>query len=296
MTDDRPDRAGRPLDGNPLALTVTPDGSILEWGDDVRRVEGGVDELFRSPDPEALARTWHGGGTAVDPTGVAGRSAPVAPIGRQEVWACGVTYLRSRDARRVESASAGGDVFYDLVYDAERPEIFFKATPHRVVGPGGRVRIRRDSTWNVPEPELTLAVSSSGRIFGHTIGNDMSSRSIEGENPLYLPQAKVYDGCAAIGPRLVVGPVPGPDTAITMTIARAGATLFAGDTSVGRIKRPLDELVSYLFRDNSFPDGVYVMTGTGIVPGDDLTLRPGDVVSISIDGIGTLENHVTVAD
>lgn len=253
-----------------------------------RAVADGVDLLFAADDPAGLAVEWFESGTDL-----AGDVAPdAAPIGAQEVWACGVTYLRSRDARKIESERSGGDVFYDLVYDADRPEIFFKATPHRVVGPGGGVRIRRDSTWDVPEPELTLAVSRSGRIFGHTIGNDMSSRSIEGENPLYLPQAKVYDGCAALGPRLVIGEAPGADTGIRLEIVRDGASVFTGATSVGQIKRSFEELIEHLRRDNSFPHGVYVMTGTGIVPGDDFTLRAGDVVHIEIDGIGRLTNHV----
>lgn len=286
-----------------LAITATPVGLTVTLGDEGARTAptgATIDALFTDDDPAARARQWFEQGRAVedpddaDHPGPAGQ--PLAPIGSQEVWACGVTYLRSRDARMVESESSGGDVFYDLVYDADRPEIFFKATPHRVVGPGGRVRIRRDSTWDVPEPELTLAVSARGRIFGHTIGNDMSSRSIEGENPLYLPQAKTYDGSAALGPRLVIAPPPGPDTGIAMTITRDGATAFEGETSVSQIKRSFDELVAYLFRDNSFPAGAYVMTGTGIVPGDDFTLRPGDVVAISIDGIGTLTNEVGVGD
>lgn len=279
-----------------LSITATDQGLVAETGGLARRVDLTIDDLFRAEDPAALADDRFGSGTDVEPGSATRAPEPLAPIGSQEVWACGVTYLRSRDARRAESESAGGDVFYDLVYDAERPEIFFKATPHRVVGPGGAVRIRRDSTWDVPEPELTLAVSSAGRIFGFTAGNDMSSRSIEGENPLYLPQAKVYDGCAALGPRLVVGSPPGPDTVIAMTIARSGETVFAGETSVGRIKRSFEELVEHLFRDNSFPAGAWVMTGTGIVPGDDFTLQPGDRVAITIDGVGTLENHVVRAD
>ncbi len=278
-----------------LSITATTSGTLVQLGAEAGLVPAGrgdtaLDELFTAADPEAVARAWFDQRLPVGPN----PPTPAPPIGAQEVWACGVTYLRSRDARRVESEEAGGDVFYDLVYDADRPEIFFKATPHRVVGPGGGIRIRRDSTWNVPEPELTLAVSSSGRIFGHTIGNDVSSRSIEGENPLYIPQAKVYDGCAALGPRLVLGPPPGVDTTIALTIVRHDSTVFEGETSVGRIKRSFDELVEYLFRDNSFPNGVYVMTGTGIVPGDDFTLQPGDEVSIVIDGVGTLTNRVVV--
>jgi 2-dehydro-3-deoxy-D-arabinonate dehydratase len=251
------------------------------------RARTAIDELFRADDPAGLARRWHDDGEPVDSVRA---SAP--PIGSQEVWACGVTYLRSRDARMEESESAGGDVFYDLVYDAERPEVFFKATPHRVVGDGGAVRIRRDSTWDVPEPEFTLAVSAGGDIFGYTIGNDMSSRSIEGENPLYLPQAKLYDGCAALGPALVVGELPPSDTTIELEIRRGGEVVFAGATALDQIKRGFDELVEHVFRDNSFPHGAYVMTGTGIVPGDDFTLAPGDEIAITIAPVGTLTNHV----
>jgi 2-dehydro-3-deoxy-D-arabinonate dehydratase len=216
-----------------------------------------------------------------------------APIQSQEVWAAGVTYLRSRTARMEEAKAAGGGDFYDRVYEAERPELFFKATPHRVVGPGGQVRIRSDSKWNVPEPELTLAISSAGKIFGFSIGNDMSSRDIEGENPLYLPQAKTYLGSAAIGPCLVmtVG-LPGKDTRIQIEIVRDGKSAFAGATNIGQIKRPLPTLVEFLFRDNQFPCGAYLMTGTGIVPPDNFTLAHGDEIRITIEPVGTLCNTV----
>ncbi|GAB3571181.1 fumarylacetoacetate hydrolase family protein [Spirosoma luteolum] len=217
----------------------------------------------------------------------------LAPIGRQEVWAAGVTYLRSRNARMEESKKAGGGDFYDRVYDAERPELFFKSTPGRVVGPDASVRIRRDSTWNVPEPELTLFVTTSGRIIGYTCGNDMSSRSIEGENPLYLPQAKTYDGACALGPCLYVPASPiAPDTTMQLTIDRAGETVFAGSLSIDQMKRQHTELVGFLFRECSFPDGCFLMTGTGLVPPDSFTLAPGDVIHISIGGIGTLSNPV----
>ena len=217
----------------------------------------------------------------------------LAPVGRQEVWAAGVTYLRSKVARMEESGAAGGGSFYDRVYAAARPELFFKATPHRVVGPGGVVRIRSDSKWNVPEPELALLVNPRAQIVGYTIGNDMSSRDIEGENPLYLPQAKVYDGCCALGPCVLVheGPLV-KETEIRLEVRRAGAVAFAGRTALSQIKREFGELVGYLFRDNSFPDGCYLLTGTGIVPPDDFTLRPGDEVDITIDPIGTLRNTV----
>ena len=244
-----------------------------------------VDALLQGAD----AGAWFTDGVASDePTD------RVAPIGSQEVWAAGVTYLRSREARATESAESGGDVFYDRVYDADRPELFFKATPHRVVGPGGTVRIRRDSTWDVPEPELALVLDRSGAIVGFTIGNDMSSRSIEGDNPLYLPQAKVYDGCCALGPAIVLGPPPGPSTQIAMTITRDGSDVFAGSTTVAAIKRGLGELAEWLFRASSFPHGAFLLTGTGIVPPDEFTLAPGDVVAITIDGVGTLTNPVDV--
>ncbi|UFH56788.1 fumarylacetoacetate hydrolase family protein [Spirosoma sp. KNUC1025] len=217
----------------------------------------------------------------------------LAPIGRQEVWASGVTYLRSRNARMEESKKSGGDNFYDRVYDAERPELFFKATPERVVGPGANVRIRADSTWNVPEPELTLFITSTGKIVGYTCGNDMSSRSIEGENPLYLPQAKSYDGAAALGPCLYVPESPiSPDTQIQLEVIRDEQAAFTGNIAISQMKRQHTELVSFLFRECSFANGCYLMTGTGIVPSDDFTLRSGDQISITIDGIGTLMNTV----
>ena len=214
------------------------------------------------------------------------------PIGDQEVWAAGVTYFRSRTARMEEAETAGGDVFYDKVYDADRPELFFKATAPRTRGHLDHVAIRSDSSWDVPEPELTLAITSGGKIFGHTIGNDMSSRSIEGENPLYLPQAKVYTGSCSIGPCLVVGDPPGPDTTIAIEISRENEVAFSGDTTVSQIKRSFEELAEFLFRSNEFKHGAYLMTGTGIVPDSDFTLQPGDIVSISIDGIGTLTNTI----
>jgi 2-dehydro-3-deoxy-D-arabinonate dehydratase len=220
----------------------------------------------------------------------------LAPIGRAEVWAAGVTYFKSRDARIEESQDAGGGDFYSRVYDAPRPELFFKATPSRVAGPGKPVRIRRDSKWNVPEPELALWISSEGTIEGFTIGNDMSSRDIEGENPLYLPQAKVYDACCGLGPGLLVaeGPLP-PETAIKVEIARQGNIVFHGDTSLARLKRTPEELADWLFRDQVFPDGCFLLTGTGIVPEAGFTLEGGDEVRIEIDGIGRLVNPVVQA-
>jgi 2-dehydro-3-deoxy-D-arabinonate dehydratase len=217
----------------------------------------------------------------------------LAPIGSQEVWACGVTYLRSKLGRQEESKEAGGGDFYARVYEAERPEVFFKATPHRVAGHGGQVSIRKDSTWDVPEPELTLVVTSSGKIVGYTIGNDMSSRSIEGENPLYLPQAKTYDGCAAIGPCIYVSDEqPDADTNIYLEISRQQQKVFEGSVKLGQMKRKLEELVSFVYRACSFTQGSLIMTGTGVVPGNDFTLQAGDEIRITIDGIGTLMNTV----
>lgn len=249
-------------------------------------------ELFTSSDPQSFVSAAYENGSdgeSFDP------AIPYqAPIGDQEVWAAGVTYFRSRTARMEEAESAGGDVFYDKVYDADRPELFFKATAPRTRGHQDKVAIRDDSTWDVPEPELTLAINSEGKIFGYTIGNDMSSRSIEGENPLYLPQAKVYTGSCAIGPCLHVGHAPGPDTAISIGIARGGEVVFNGETQASQLKRSFNELAGYLFRSNEFRYGAYLMTGTGIVPDSDFTLQAGDLISISIDGAGTLVNEVEV--
>ncbi len=217
----------------------------------------------------------------------------LAPIASQEVWAAGVTYYRSRSARMEESKSVGGGDFYDRVYSAERPELFFKATASRVVGTGENVRIRRDSKWNVPEPELTLLINNRGQIIGHTVGNDMSSRDIEGENPLYLPQAKVYQGSCALGPGVLISPEPLPSsTPIRIEIVRNSAIAFSGATTLAELKRAPTSLVEYLFRDNTFPFGTFLMTGTGVVPPDTFTLAGGDRIRITIDPIGTLENAV----
>jgi 2-dehydro-3-deoxy-D-arabinonate dehydratase len=215
------------------------------------------------------------------------------PVERQEVWAAGVTYFRSRTARMEESKVAAGSQFYDLVYNADRPELFFKAAAWRVVPSGHPVRIRRDASWNVPEPELALLVSPSGRILGYTAGNDMSSRDIEGENPLYLPQAKIYDGSCALGPALVVSDdLPPPATSIAMEIRRSGAAVFSGTTTLARMKRDLSSLVAYLYRETSFPEGCVLLTGTGVVPPDDFTLQRGDEILIAVDEVGTLQNIV----
>ena len=217
----------------------------------------------------------------------------LAPIGNQEVWAAGVTYYRSRSARMEESESSGGGDFYDRVYSAERPELFFKATASRVVCTGANVRIRSDAKWSVPEPELTLLINHRGQIIGYTVGNDMSSRDIEGENPLYLPQAKVYEGSCALGPCLLISPDPLPATTpIRIEIVRKGATEFSGATTLAELKRAPASLVEFLFRDNIFPFGTFLMTGTGVVPPDTFTLASGDLIRITIDPIGTLENTV----
>jgi 2-dehydro-3-deoxy-D-arabinonate dehydratase len=220
----------------------------------------------------------------------------LAPIEEQEVWAAGVTYFRSRAARMAESESAGGGDFYDRVYSAERPELFFKTTAHRVVGSGAAVRIRRDSKWNVPEPELTLLVSPNGKILGYTVGNDMSSRDLEGANPLYLPQAKTYDKCCALGPAILITRDPLPSsTKIDLKIRRGPETAYHASTTLAEMKRGLEELLGFLFRESSFPKGCILLTGTGIVPPDSFTLAVGDLIEISIDGIGVLANPVEQA-
>jgi 2-dehydro-3-deoxy-D-arabinonate dehydratase len=222
------------------------------------------------------------------------RARLLTPVESQEVWAAGVTYLRSKQARMEESEFSA--TAYDRVYDAARPEIFFKSLPDKVVSPGEPVGIRTDARWNVPEPELALVISSSGNIIGFTIGNDMSSRDIEGENLLYLPQAKIYTASCAVGPWIVVGPSENEvrQWSIRLEIRRGGDVVFAGDTRAGQIKRPFSELVEYLFRSQQFPNGAVLLTGAGVVPPDSFTLEARDSVRISISGIGTLENPVAV--
>lgn len=261
---------------------------IAQRGEDCFRIAGGnLDVLFAQEDP---ARWLCDQLTHAVP--VLRPADCLAPIQSQEVWAAGVTYLRSRDARIDESKDAGGGTFYDRVYDAERPEIFFKATPHRVAGSGGALTLRSDSRWNVPEPELALAINHAGRIFGYSVGNDLSSRDIEGENPLYLPQAKVWNACCGLGPGLVVRePLP-RETAIEIEIMRAGAPVFRGATSLAQMKRTQPELAAFLYRDNAFPHGCYLLTGTGIVPPNDFTLASGDEVRITIAGLGSLVNFI----
>jgi 2-dehydro-3-deoxy-D-arabinonate dehydratase len=234
------------------------------------------------PLPGDLAQVLRGRPTSV-----------LAPVGNQEVWAAGVTYFRSRSARMEESKDAGGGTFYDRVYEAARPELFFKSAAWRVRGPHAPIRIRRDAKWNVPEPELALYVNARGKIVGYTIGNDVSSRDIEGENPLYLPQAKVYDGSCALGPGIYVtdDPLP-PSTAISLRITRGKDIVFQGDTTLAQMRRKPDELVAYLYRETSYPTGCVLLTGTGIIPPDAFSLQSGDLVEITIEPIGTLVNTV----
>lgn len=271
------------------------DETFLQSDDQTVRVASfAFDELFTAEDPEVLVRSIFDQGEPVATleSSFVADTPWLPPIGRQEVWAAGVTYYRSRSARMEESEKSGGDQFYDLVYEAKRPELFFKATGSRTRGHLAPVRIRDDSDWDVPEPELTLAFNREGKLFGFSIGNDMSSRSIEGENPLYLPQAKVYRGSCAIGPCLVVGNAVSRETTIEIEILREGTLAFSGTTTVAQIKRSFDELAQFLFRENEFPNGVYLMTGTGIVPDSDFTLTSGDRIRISIGNIGTLDNTV----
>jgi 2-dehydro-3-deoxy-D-arabinonate dehydratase len=249
--------------------------------------------------PEQLFRSGRGEAASLlsqikpgDPVNEITETLPPALPGT-EIWASGVTYQRSKTARMEESEKAGGDVFYDLVYEAERPELFFKSMGWRAVGSGGPIRVRADSEWDVPEPELTLAVNAGGEIFGFTVGNDVSSRSIEGENPLYLPQAKVYRGSCALGPGLLLGSESlDAEASISLTITREDRRMFEGQTDLTQLKRSFEELVEFLYRELDFPEGAMLMTGTGVVPGSDFTLKSGDVVEIGIAGIGTLQNVV----
>ncbi len=275
-----------------MLLYRTEGGPVLRAGKAWHRIDRPWDELVNDDDLASFLEKQAASSRA-DAALAAAAAMPLAPLGNQELWAAGVTYLRSRTARMEESQTAGGGDFYDRVYQAERPEIFFKATPHRVARPGQAMHLRSDSKWIVPEPELTLVVTRNGKIIGYTVGNDLSCRDIEGENPLYLPQAKTFDRCAAVGPAILVAErPPSPETRVGLTIRRGDQEAFVGSTTLAQMKRSLDELVQFLFRDNSHPQGCLLMTGTGIVPPDDFSLRSGDVVEISIDGIGTLVNPV----
>ena len=248
-----------------------------------------LSDILHAPDPAGLTKFLVDPKTPPVPLG---EVTLLAPIDRQEVWAAGVTYTRSQVARMEESET--GASHYDRVYTAARPEIFFKATPNRVSGPGEPVRVRADSKWSVPEPELALVVSPDKRLVGFTIGNDMSARDIEGENPLYLPQAKFYNQCCGLGPGVLLAdkPLDRKATKIALTIERNGKKAFKGETDLGQMVREFDELVDWLGRENDFPAGAVLLTGTGIVPPDEFTLHDGDVVSIEITGIGTLTNPV----
>jgi 2-dehydro-3-deoxy-D-arabinonate dehydratase len=274
-----------------LKLYRTAKGCVVEENNGYYWLGGlQIDFLLAREDlPEYLSEFIQ----TLTPSGELPQTEILAPIGHQEVWAAGVTYFRSRGARMEEAKDAGGGDFYDRVYSAERPELFFKSTASRTVGVGGKVRIRADAHWSVPEPELTLVVSPKGRIFGYTIGNDMSSRDIEGENPLYLPQAKVYNGSCALGPGILVSENPLPQsTEIILEIDRQGRVEFSGSVALTELKREPKILVEYLLRDNSFPSGCFLMTGTGIVPPNSFTLASGDRIRITIEPIGTLENEV----
>ncbi|MGH9834545.1 MAG: fumarylacetoacetate hydrolase family protein [Blastocatellia bacterium] len=279
-----------------MKLYKTENGSVIEdHGLFYQLADADWDVLINRDDHELVLTSMTRRATRL--VNFSPQTGALAPIGNQEVWAAGVTYFRSRAARMEESKSAGGGDFYDRVYDADRPELFFKSTPHRVAGPGQDVRIRRDSKWNVPEPELALVVNSLGGIIGYTIGNDMSSRDIEGENPLYLPQAKVYAQSCGLGPGILIceEPLPG-ETEIHLEIIRSDETAFHGQTKLSAMKRTPQELVEYLFRDNVFPYGCFLLTGTGIVPPDDFTLAVEDEIRITIEPIGTLVNYVTQSE
>jgi 2-dehydro-3-deoxy-D-arabinonate dehydratase len=277
--------------GAAMKLFRTATGSFVEKQGKYFHLNGATwDELLSRDDLEAYL-TSPGTGTPEKPPSA---DSILPPIEHQEVWAAGVTYYRSRSARIEESESAGGGDFYDRVYTAQRPELFFKSTASRTVGPGGTVRIRKDAKWSVPEPELTLVINPRGAIVGYTVGNDMSSRDIEGENPLYLPQAKVYDGSCALGPGIVPAwEIPDPYAlGIRMRIYRGGGMHWTGETSMREFARKLEDIVEALFREDTFPHGVIVCTGTALVPESPFTLQPGDDVEIEIDLLGTLRNPV----
>ncbi|HIA20543.1 MAG TPA: 2-hydroxyhepta-2,4-diene-1,7-dioate isomerase [Planctomycetaceae bacterium] len=246
-----------------------------------------LQDILESENPAATAESLRTDGSIA-----ADAVTLLAPIDQQEVWAAGVTYKRSQTARMEESETSAS--CYDRVYESPRPELFLKATPHRVSGPGQPLRIRQDATWNVPEPEITCVVNSRLELVGFTVGNDMSSRDIEGENPLYLPQAKVYRQCAGLGPCVTLAAdMPArEETTIRLEIQRAGESVFQGETNVDQMARTFESLIEYLGRDQEFPHGVFLMTGTGVVPDSDFTLKPDDVVHITIDGIGTLTNPI----
>ena len=276
-----------------MKLYRTLNGVLIEHEDHTYSVQHlDWDELLSNDDPRSKVLKLISHATPSGPQSL-DDAVLRPPMESQEVWAAGVTYFRSRAARIEESKSAGAGDFYDRVYTAERPELFFKATANRVVGHRGKVAVRSDASWSVPEPELALLIASTGKITGYTIGNDMSSRDIEGENPLYLPQAKVYDRSCALGPGILLSTEPMPSsTAIQLQILRGSVLVFDGSTALSSMKRDPETLVRYLFRDNVFPRGCFLLTGTGVVPPDTFTLQAGDEIRISIEGIGTLVNFV----
>jgi len=276
-----------------MHLFKTTKGIVLQRGGSFRFVDAEWDSLVAKDDLHEWLTCLDAGSYDDEAAAKAVTEHLLAPIGSQEIWACGVTYFNSQMARREESELAGGGDFYSRVYHAERPEIFFKSTAHRAAGHQQAVRIRADSSWDVPEPELTLVVSPSGKILGYTVGNDMSSRSIEGENPLYLPQAKTYEQSAGIGPGLLITTQAlSPQTQIMLQIFRHDELVFSGKTLISAINRKFEELVAWLFRELDFPTGAYVMTGTGIVPSSEFTLEPGDRIEIEITGVGKLVQPV----
>jgi len=275
-----------------MMLFKTTQGLVVRHGRRLFLLPGvDWDQVFRDRHPAAAMEQRAKGAVSVSAAALEHGLLP--PIGQQEVWAAGVTYRRSRAARMEEAAAAGSGDFYARVYEAQRPELFFKATPHRVAGHGQTVRIRKDAKWNVPEPELTVAVNAAGRVFGYTIGNDMCSRDIESQNPLYLPQAKIYDRSCALGPGVLLRdePLP-PTTRIRLEIRRRGSAVFSGSTTLAQLKRSPQALARWLWRECSFPHGCFLMTGTGIVPPDEFTLRRGDEIRIAMDGLGMLVNTV----
>jgi 2-dehydro-3-deoxy-D-arabinonate dehydratase len=272
-----------------MILYNTSDGAFVEHEGRFTRLDEDWDALFNVRDLPGYLRAIVGSRGTV--ARLPRTAALLPPIGSQEVWAAGVTYARSRTARMSESKAASGSLFYDRVYRAHRPELFFKATPHRVVGHNAAMHLRRDSRWIVPEPELTLAVNSRGRVIGYTAGNDLSCRDLEAKNPLYLPQAKTFVACAAVGPGLLVTSRPLPRTTeISLSVRRHGRRVFDGSTTLSEMRKPMARLVDYLYRENAFPRGCLLMTGTGIVPPDGFCLRSGDEVRITIPPIGMLAN------
>jgi len=302
------EKASRSISQEPAAMRLAKFLTATDPTPAVGLVQEGDRLLTLARGHSALSELLHGGGVEarvrrLAESAAAAGEAPrplaavrlLAPIDRHEVWGAGVTYERSKIAREEESAQGGS--FYDLVYRAPRPELFFKATPERVVGPGAAVRVRSDTAWCVPEPEVGLVLAPDLSIVGYTAGNDVSARDIEGENPLYLPQAKVYDACCALGPYVTLAGSmpPAGSIGVHLVVTRDGATTVEGRTSVARMARTFEELVRWLGLDNTFPNGAVLLTGTGVVPPDEFSLRPGDLVRITIDGVGVLENSVVQA-